>query len=106
MPNLRCLHLTDFRVVFNRPLVTFVSQFTALEHLSLSNFMVYSFCDLRRLICALPNLHELSLVLGRLAPCASTILGSAATFIPKDAPCFHMLHIDHIEHSLLSLLAD
>ena len=106
MPNLRCLHLTDFRVAFNRPLVNFVSQFTALEHLFLSTFTLYSFGDLHRIVVALPNLHELSLVLGRLASCASTILGSAATFIPKDAPRFHTLHIDCIEHSLLSLLAD
>ena len=49
-----------------------MSAFKELQHLSLRDFVLSSFVDLRRLILALPSLRHLNLLLGRLVRGAGT----------------------------------
>lgn len=102
MPNIRCLCLRAMNAPLNRHLATSLSQFNVLEHLMIETFVFYSFGNLHRLICALPNLRELYLASGRLSSHVST---SDMTFTPEDAPCLRTLYLHDLEPTLQAPLA-
>ncbi|KAH9921140.1 uncharacterized protein B0H18DRAFT_836204, partial [Fomitopsis serialis] len=62
MPHLQCLSLRNcLHPPYHDSFVTFMSQFTAVQHLWLDNFELKSFADFRRIICSLPRLRDLHL---------------------------------------------
>ena len=89
MPHLRCLTLqTCLSPPYHPSFIACMSAFKELQHLSLREFVLSSFADLRRLILALPSLRHLNLFLGWLVPGAGTPTiynssGNAKVTVPR-----------------------
>ena len=82
---LQCLSIYYFQVPYNGNFTKFMSRFSQLSHLTLDSFRLYSFGDLRRIICALPGLLDLTLSNGDAAS-GSPSHHAGPGFTPRNSP--------------------
>ena len=82
---LQCLSIYSFQVPYNGNFTKFMSRFSQLSHLKLWSFTLYSFEDLRRIICALPGLLDLTLSNGDAAS-GSPSHHAGPGFTPRNSP--------------------
>lgn len=113
MPNLQCLimgYQSPTPLYRRRLVLDAFSRFTALKHLTLLEFEIYSFSEFCRIVCALRQLRELSLVMCSLrsrshATNANTMVSIWEGFVPEDIPRLERLDLQNVSQSLGSLLA-
>ena len=92
----QCLSLYNFYVPYDRSITIFMSRFSRISHLKLSAFKLYSFEDLRRIICALPSLLDLELMHGDTVS-EPIYAANASQFMPKNRP--------HLQRTTLQYMA-
>lgn len=104
MRTLECLRYAEIRPPYHTSFPFLVSCFSALVHLTLVDFQLISFLDLRTMVCALKNLRELELELGGLMSSSETAsIAPGASSIR--APRLKKLHLNYLDHGLLSGIA-
>ena len=97
---LQCLILESFDAPYNRKIPLFMSRFYQLSHLRLSGCKLYSFQDLRRIVCALPSLLELALVhSGTVAQYVAS--QNVSEFMPMNHPHLRKIRVWEVEKSIM-----
>ncbi|KAI0727693.1 hypothetical protein C8Q72DRAFT_434549 [Fomitopsis betulina] len=105
MRSLKCLeYFGGIQPPYHSSFIHSFSGFSALIHLTLENFTLNSFSDLRSIICGLKNLRELDLVHGRLIP-SSRDTNLSSGFPPVKAPHLSKVTLDALQDILFSKLA-
>ena len=98
--HLPCLSIDSFKTPYNRNMTMFMSRFSRLSHLNLSSFRLYSFEDLRRIICALPSLLDLTLSDGD-AVSGYPSLHDGARFTPRNSPRLRKISLTFIKSGIM-----
>lgn len=105
MHSLQCLEYFDsISPPYHPSFIRFFSCFSSVTHLSLTHFRLYSFAELRHIICGLTNLRELDLYNGTLIS-RTEATNPPPVFPPVKAPRISRLHLDRLERTLFSKLA-
>ena len=98
---LQCLRIGGLNVPYNRNIAMFMSRFSRLSHLDLLSFRLYSFEDLRRIICALPGLLDLTLSNGDAASgYPSHHYGTG--FTPRNSPCLRKISLIGMQSRIMA----
>ena len=98
---LQCLLIQSFKVPYNRNIAMFMSRFSRLSHLSLWSFTLYSFEDLRRIICALPGLLDLTLSNGDAAS-GSPSHHEGPGFTPRNSPRLRKISLRQMKSGIMA----
>ena len=98
---LQCLFFEDLQASYNRNIAMFMSQFSRLVHLTLKSFILYSFEDLRRIVCALPNLLELELIGGNTISRHHAVVHEIPISMPRRYPHLRKLRTVCTEASIM-----
>ena len=98
---LQCLSIHYFEVPYKRNIAMFMSRFSRLSHLRLSSFRLYSFEDLRRIICALPGLLDLELHDGDVAS-GSPSHHEGPGFTPRNSPRLRKISLRQMKSGIMA----
>ena len=98
---LQCISLTYFQAPYNRNIAMFMSRFSQLSHLKLVNFRLYSSEDLRRIICALPSLLDLSLLGGDIVSETIASHDGGSTFTPRNHPFLRKISLGQMGRNII-----
>ena len=98
---LQCLKLDGFHVPYHRNIAMFMSRYSQLSHLKLNDFTLYSFEDLRKIVYALPKLHDLELSNGDTVSQNVSSQLRASGLMANNCPCISRLRTSHVEEAIM-----